>query len=257
MNKKNLNNSLFCQLTKCLSVCLVAVVAFLTSGLTFADESTRVEKTRITLGGKFRSLNWKGQNKSTEISEFETDTSSLSISASIQQKAWYAGMRFTGGEYDFSDGIPAIEPNITDGANGSGQVGRSEFDLVFGYYFWPRVSIFGGVKALTHEFEEQNHKLGFNGVSLGVSGYYPFSDLWWLYGSLAFTNLNIKHEDDDLGSSNGSAAEIGFIYIINSRSRFTASLIGQSQNNKYDNGDDQTHNLGGIGFGYSHSLSFF
>ena len=75
-------------------------------------------------------------------------------------------------------------------------VKQSDFDLVFGYYFWPQVSLFVDIKAVGNEWNSNDYKQSFSGLGLGASGFLPMNERWTLYGSLGFIgNGDIKDDD--------------------------------------------------------------
>lgn len=235
---------------------VTVIILLINAQLLFLSSAQAVEEWRLTLGGKLQGLTFKGDNGISGGQDFEAESSAVGLSAGLQRGSWYTGLRFSVSEYDFTDGAPDIEPIDGPSSVDSVTVGRGELDIMFGYYFWPRVSLFTGLKAISHEYQNQDYQLNYNGASLGIAGYHPLNERWSAFGSLAVTNLTMREDGDKLGQSNGSAVEIGAVYRLGEDSIIALSLHGQNQKNKFDNDDRQTHEIGGLSFGFYHSFSY-
>lgn len=234
----------------------LAIILLVNVQLLLISPAQAVEEWRLTLGGKLQGLTFKGDNGVSGGKDFEADTTAVGLSAGLQRGSWYTGLRLSVGDYDFTDGAPDIEPIEGPSSVESVTVGRGEVDLMFGYYFWPQVSLFTGVKFISHEYQDQDYRLSYNGGSVGIAGYHPLNERWSAFGNLSVTNLNMRKEGDKLGQSNGSALEVGVIHRLSEESMIAISLHGQNQKNKFDINENQTHEIGGISFGFYHSFSY-
>lgn len=222
-------------------------------GLVLASAPLRAESTsQYSLGAKLLSTTWSGENPGG--AKFKSQSGQLSLEAKFQHQRWFGGLTLQGGQFEFDDTPPARPDGYTAPGGEKVKIKRGEVDLVAGYYFWPRVSLFLDAKNVGNEWLADGYKVEYSGLGLGVSGYHPLSETWSLFGSFGLVPMNIKAEGDKVGTARRSALNVGFLYRFTSRANFTIGLQSQTQTNDYDDGTEQTQHVGALVFGVTGML---
>lgn len=209
--------------------------------------------TQFSFGAKLDFSTWKGDNPGVG-KDFEDQSSMLGIEAKVSHGSWFGGLTLLGGEFEFDDVAPARPTEPLPPSSAPITIKRGEVDLVLGYRFWPRVSLFLDIKNVTNKWDKDNYKVEYTGLGFGISGYHPLSPKWSLYGNFGLVPMNIKVDDEDVGDAGRSALNIGFLYRASERANFTIGLRSQNQTNDYDDGTEQTHKLGSLMFGINGQL---
>jgi hypothetical protein len=208
---------------------------------------------KVSFGVSLQPARWQGENLNGG-SEFDARASQLQLNLRIRKDKLYGGLSFQGAEFDFDDGAPnkvsdtavAVDDNVT--------IDRGEFDLVVGYYLWPKVSLFVDLKSISNDWQGQSYATRYAGLGFGMTGYTPLNKDWLFFGSIGFVGLNIKSGGTDIGDGRGSALVLGFLYRITDNNNFTISLKSQHNEYDFDQGSEQEHDIGGLVFGFSHTL---
>lgn len=245
MTQKNINQLL--QAVLLISICMPWHTAW-------AESSSPLS---LGLGVK---LLWPAgmeiENQNTEKTVNSDSGAQLGLNLVLQKGRFYTGLNLQGGNYRFNDETPQQTPD-----EDSETINRSEFDLLVGYYFWERISLFVDLKAINNEWQDQDYKLGFGGLGLGISGFIPLTQKWLLFGSLGFVPVaNIEENGKNAGDGTSAALEFGGIYNFNHRNRINFGFKAQQQTYNFDddfnNGQKQTHGLFGLFVGYNHLFLF-
>lgn len=221
-------------------------------GLLLASSASWAESDgQFSLGAKLLSATWKGENP--DGADFESQSGQLSLEAKYQQQSWFGGLTLQGGQFEFDD----VAPERYDHKDFGGEtvkIKRGEVDLVAGYYFWERVSLFLDIKNVGNEWVADGYKVEYSGLGLGVSGYHPMSETWSFFGSFGLVPMTIKADGKEIGNATRSALNVGFLYRFAPRANFTIGLQSQTQTNDYDDGTEQTQHLGALVFGVNGTL---
>jgi hypothetical protein len=248
-------------------ICLVAIATLLTPAA-FAQHS-------LGLGVKLLGSNWKGENAASGNDFESTNGGQFGFNLVYQYKRFYTGFNFQGGEYKFKDDAP--DQISKDGSIYTTNrllpgeeltINRGEADILVGYYFWPKVSLFLDLKSITSEWNDNdpdtdNYATQFLGLGFGVSGFIPLNDNWMLFGSFGIvpngTLRQIKGGDKgEIGDGNSGALEFGAIYHFNRNNRLNFGLKSQWQNYEFDNAarSEQKHQVGSLFIGYNYLFLF-
>jgi hypothetical protein len=234
---------------KCgLEAWLLACTMLLATGATWAGTPTQ-----FNLGAKLHMATWSGDNPGGG-KKFEAKSGMLGLEAKLQHQRWYGGLTLLGGQFTFDEVAPTRLDGYTPPSGEKVKIKRGEVDLVAGYYFWSRVSLFLDIKNVSNEWDADGYKLQYTGLGLGVSGFHPLSPSWSLFGSFGLVPMNIKAEGDKVGTATRAALNVGFLYRLSERVNFTIGVQSQSQTNDYDNGTEQTHRVGSLIVGITGSL---
>ena len=195
---------------------------------------------------------WQGENV-TDAETYDADAGMLAIQLKLHKDRWYTGLAFKGGEFEFTGTAPRREDGATSGS-ATETVTRGEFDLVAGYYFWDRVSLFVDIKASSNTWISDDHQVSYGGLGFGITAYRPYSDSWLFYGSFGVVPLTAKVDDAEVGSGEGSSLEFGALRRLGNNMNLLISIKSQSQNIDYDGGDKQQSQIGGLNIGFSRSF---
>ena len=214
-----------------------------------ADDSP----TNFSFGVTLQPSRWEGDNKDGGTS-FDTTASQLQLNFRVRKGNYYGGLGFQGAKYDFTDGAPNKVNDTVSIRDDDATIERGEFDGVFGYYFWPQVSLFIDLKNITNKWKGDSYSLKYNGLGFGVSGYNPITTDWTFFGSLGFMSLNISADGSSIGDGKGSALVVGLQYRLTANDNISISLKSQHNEYNFDEGSKQDHQIGGLVIGFSHSL---
>jgi len=228
---------------------LIPICLLLTSaGATNAYAQSPVQ---MSIGANIQPANWEGDNKNGGTS-FDAKGGQLRLDLRLSKARFYSGLSFQGGEFDFDDGAPDKIFNAAPAERlDKVTIERGEFDWVFGYYFWPQVSLFVDLKSITNDWKGERYSVNYTGLGVGVTGFNPINEHWILFGSLGFVKLNIESSGDEIGDGRGSAFQIGGLYKINDKANITISLKTQHNVYEFDDNSEQEHDIGGLVFGFN------
>jgi len=240
--------------------CLI-LTASLSTQMVYAQHS-------LGLGAKLLGSTWKGENVDSNT-EFESSNGGqLGFNLVYQYKRFYTGFNFQGGDYKFKDDAPDKIYKIGKEASQDLKIGRAEADILVGYYFWEKVSLFLDLKSITNEWKDddpdtENYATNFLGLGLGVSGYIPLSDQWMLFGSFGIVpNGTVRQTKGDntgeIGNGDSGALEFGAIFNFNRNNRLNFGIKSQWQNYEFDNlaSSEQKHQLTSLFVGYNYLFLF-
>lgn len=217
-----------------------------------ASQTWAQTESHYSIGAKLDFSTWKGDNPGG--ANFSGEAPMLGLEAKIQHKKWFGGLTLTGGSFKFDTLAPSRPTNPLPAGSEPVTIKRGEVDLVFGYRFWPRISLFLDFKNVSNEWDADGYKIEYGGLGIGITGFYPLTSEWTLFGNLGFLPMNIKADGQEVGDATRSALNVGFLYRINPRFNFRVGLQSQSQTDKYDNGGEQTHSIGALMFGINAAL---
>ncbi len=198
-----------------------------------------------SIGAKLHGSTWTTENKATG-QKAEAEGGQLGVSLKMQKGAFYSGLSFTGGDFEFTDRAPTHPVN---GATPTPTtIKHGEADLIFGYYFWPQVSLFLDLKSVSNEGDDYE-KVTYGGIGYGISGYHRLTDQWTLFGSFGVVPMRIRVADDNIGDTGRSALEFGLSFTPSQRLNLSASIRSQGQRDEYDSGLKQEQHIGALAFG--------
>ncbi|MGD8591621.1 MAG: hypothetical protein PVF82_02250 [Gammaproteobacteria bacterium] len=247
--------------TKNLILSCLAVITSLSAPVAFAQQS-------LGLGAKLLGSTWKGDNVDSGTEFESTNGSQFGFNLVYQYNRFYTGFNFQGGEYKFKDDAPDKIYNVTKQPSRDLKINRGEADILVGYYFWPKVSLFLDLKSITNEWNDDdpdtdNYATQFLGVGFGVSGFIPLNDNWMLFGSFGIvpggTIRQIKgYNQGEIGNGDSGALEFGATYNFNRNNRLNFGLKSQWQNYEFDNlaRSEQKHQVGSFFIGYNYLFLF-
>jgi len=246
---KILNNSDSIPFKLCAAFALMLVLAYAPAG-----QAARSLSLGVTANGS----SWEGDNGSGN-SNFESDRGGqLAASINYRVDKFYTGLNLQGGTYDFGSDAPSLYTSRGNLTSRDVKVEHSDFDLLFGYYFWSNISLFLDFKATHTEWRDTGYEQAFSGLGFGVSGFHPIDDKWVLFGSFGFVNGNL--DDDENRSSHGdgtsSALVGGAVYRIDKANTINFGLKLRNYEFDFDDGNDQEYSLNGLFFGYNHTFDF-
>jgi hypothetical protein len=225
----------------------------------------------LGLGVKLLGSQWSGDNVTSDTTFKSTNGGQFGLNLVFQKGRFYTGFNFQGGNYKFKDNTPD-QISKTDSTYAvtptqDATIKRGEADILVGYYFWPKISLFLDIKSISDEWlddnkDSANYGTDFLGLGLGISGFIPLNEQWTLYGSFGLVpNGNIKQRNGDkadLGSGSSGALEFGSIFNITNQHRLNFGLKSQWQDYKFDNAqnDEQKHQLTSVFLGYNYVFFF-
>ncbi len=242
-NKKPTTRSL---LLSCAAITLAA-------GLLFCTNPARAQaETRFSIGAKLDFSTWKGDNPGG--ASFEADAPMLGLEAKIQHAKWFGGLTLTGGKFKFDSTAPNRPTNPLPPSTEPVSIKRGEVDLVLGYRFWSRISLFLDLKNVSNEWDTDGYKIDYGGLGMGITGFHPTSAKWTLFGNFGFLPMKIRADGQDVGDASRSALNVGFLYRMTPRLNLRIGLQTQQQTDKYDAGGEQTHSIGALLLGINAAL---
>lgn len=212
----------------------------------------------LTLGASLNGSGWEGDNGSGNP-DFESDKGGqFGVSLNFRVDKFYTGLSLQNGTYEFgSDGPTQFTSNGVLASNDV-KVEHSDFDLLFGYYFWPNVSLFVDFKVMHSEWRDTGYEQAFSGLGAGVSGFYPLNEEWLLFGSFGVVDGDIDDDDDNSGHGDGNSTVIsaGAVYRIDKSNTVNFGLRLRNYDFDYEDGNSQEYDINAIFVGYNHSFNF-
>jgi len=246
---KILNNSNSTPIKLCAAFALMLVLAYAPASL-----AARSLSVGVTANGS----SWEGDNGSGN-SDFESDRGGqLAASINYRVNDFYTGLNLQGGTYDFDSDAPSQFTSRGSLTSRNVEVEHSDFDLLFGYYFWSNVSLFLDFKVTHSEWQDTDYEQAFFGLGFGVSGFHPINDKWVLFGSFGFVDGDLDDDDgsSDHGDGTSTALVGGAVYRIDKANTINFGLKLRSYDFDFDDGNEQEYTLNGLFFGYNHTFDF-
>ncbi|MBL1276353.1 MAG: hypothetical protein COB30_009700 [Ectothiorhodospiraceae bacterium] len=229
------------------------IAIFLSAVFLFAANSSWAQgKAHFSLGAKLDFSTWKGNNQNG--ASFEDKSSMLGLEAKVQHAKWFGGLTLSGGKFEFDTTAPTRLTNPLAASSEPVSIKRGEVDLILGYRVWPRIALFIDIKNVTNEWSIDGYKVEYTGIGFGISGHRPVSPEWTLFGNFGVVPMNIKADGNDVGDAVRTALNAGFLYRINHRMNLSIGLQNQFQTDDYDNGSEQTHEIGSLTIGINAAL---
>jgi len=238
----NLNNIKFAA--------IILIMSLLTVNTAIASESGLSFSVRLNGGG------WSGENK-TSGTEFEsTEGGQVGFNGAYQSGNFYTGLNLQGGEYTFEKNTPDQVSRSGSTEVSNDKVEHSELDLIFGYYLTRYFSLFIDIKGVSNTWASNNYEQEFSGVGFGATGLWPISKTWVAYGSVgAVPSGDIKTGDEKIGEGKSNAVDLGAMYRFSKAHRIMFGVKRSNYVYTFDSGDEQTHSIGAVYFGYSFAYS--
>lgn len=161
----------------------------------------------------------------------------IGLDFQVKRKQFYFAIGIAGGDFTF-DGAGPARPDGFISTQDKTKINRGELDLVLGYYFWRPVSFFAGVKSISNTWEEDDYKVEYSGLGLGVSANHRFSRQWAMFGSFSVLSTGAEDDSGKIGKGSGVSLEIGGLFAINPKNILALTTNTQFQRNTYDVDDD-------------------
>lgn len=212
---------------------------------------------RLTFGVKLLGANWSGENGAGGTNFESDDGGQFAISLSYKIDRFFTGLNIQRGEYGFKGDAPDRFTVSGRTASTDVQIEQTDIDLLFGYYFWPQVSLFIDLKSVSNNWLNEPYQQNFVGLGLGVSGFIPINNKWTLFGSFGFIgNSDLKDDNDNkVGEGQSWALEFGSVYTLSEDHYFNAGV--KTRHYRYEFLDDskQDYRINAIFVGYNYSFS--
>ena len=203
---------------------------------------------RTSLGVKVLFSTWSGDTHPNG-NNFEADGNQLRFDLRLAKERFYTGLSIQGGAFNFTEDAPDRVTGTQRMASTDERIVRGEADLIFGYYFWDRVSLFLDLKSIGTDWEDRDYELESGGLGIGANGFVPVKDNWLFIWSVGWFKLDTELNNKKIGETTGNGAELGFLYQIQPNMSATVSLKGHRDEIDFDQGAKQEHNIGGLAFG--------
>lgn len=222
-----------------------ALMSLILLGLTSTSVAHAEEASRWGMGAKLYATNWTVTNQDTDA-ESKAISGQLGLSGKYQKGRFYGGLAIQAGDFEFKDNAPAQPDGSASTAPTT--IKHANSDLIFGYYFWQKVSLFIDIKNVSNEWEDGD-KVEYSGIGYGINVVHPLSPRWAISGSFGLVPMRIKIDDKNVGDAGRSALDISLHYSLGPQSNLSISLKNQSQTDEYDNGLEQEHKFGALVLG--------
>lgn len=212
---------------------------------------------RLTFGAKLLGAAWEGDN-GTGGSDYDSDEGGqFALNVSYKLDKFYTGLNLQSGEYNFNGSAPDKFTVIGRAPSSNVKIKQTDIDLLFGYYFWQKVSLFADLKKVTNNWLNQPYEQNFVGLGLGVSGFIPLNNHWTLFGSFGFIGKgDIKDGNDNkVGEGDSWALELGTVYTINERHFLNAGIKTRHYNFEFLDSSKQEYKINAVFIGYNYSFS--
>lgn len=207
----------------------------------------------LSLGVVLNGTGWSGDNGSAS-SDFDSDKGGqFGLSASLAKGRYYFGLSLQGGDYQFDSTGPTEFTSAGAIPTRDVKVTHTDFDLLAGYYFWDKVSLFVDLKSVGSAWRNNDYDQSFSGLGLGIAGYQPINDLWTFFASWGFVGGDIKEGSSrEIGEATSNALILGANYALDKNNFINMGVKFRGYLFDYDDGNEQEYNLNGLFFGYNH-----
>lgn len=235
---------------KKLSIALVITGLILTGNSALAEEN-------ISLGVKLLGAGWQGDNGA-GTNDFESDNGGqLGFNIAYTTGKFYTGLNLQGGEYEFTNNAPDQFTTTGRVPTKNVKIRQNDFDLLFGYYFWPQVSLFVDIKAVGNNWRNNNYEQAFFGLGLGISGFNPLNQDWTLFGSFGFiANGEINDTNDNkVGDGDSTALEIGAVYKLDDTNHLNMGIKFRNYEFEHLDNSKQEYSVNALFFGFTHTFT--
>jgi len=212
---------------------------------------------RLTFGAKLLGAGWKGDN-GTGGSDFESDKGGqFAINVSYKVNDFYVGLNVQRGEYEFDGAGPDRFSVFGRFSSNNVTIEQTDIDLLFGYYFWPQISLFIDIKSVTNDWKGEPYQQTFTGLGLGAAGYIPMNDRWTLFGSIGFIGENDIEDNTDnkVGEGTSYALEIGTVYTLNENNFLNFGVKTRNYDFEFRDSSKQEYKINALFFGYNYSFN--
>lgn len=212
---------------------------------------------KINLGVKLLGANWKGDNGSVGSAFESSEGGQLGFNVSYAIDRFYAGLNLQSGEYKFSNGSPDQFTTTGRVAASNTTIRQNDFDLLAGYYFWPRVSLFLDIKAVGNVWRTNDYEQNFSGLGLGISGYTPINQAWTAFGTFGFIgNGEIKDKNKDkVGDGKSRVLELGAVYALDEANHLNMGIKLRKYAFEHVNSTTQDYTVNALFIGFTHTFS--
>ncbi len=226
--------------------------AFILFVVTLAPISLQADNS-LTLGVTLNGAEWRGDNGRGRSSFSSTEGGQFGLSANLNMDRFYVGLSLQGGEYSFDSDAPDQFTSSGVVTASDTKVKHTDFDLLAGYYFWPRVSLFVDLKGTGSQWANNDYQQNFGGLGVGISTYHPLNQEWLLFGTLGFVNGEITEKDEsEPGDGKSSALILGAVYSIEQNQHLNFGFRFRKYRFDFDDGNQQDYTLNGMFVGYTH-----
>lgn len=206
----------------------------------------------LSLGLTLNGSGWEGDNGPGNSSFESSEGGQFAFSLNYRADQFYTGVNLQGGDYSFDSDAPAQFTSNGSLFSSDIKVEHSDFDLLVGYYFWPRVSLFMDLKAATSKWRDSGYEQTFSGLGFGASTFHVINQQWVLFGSIGFVNGSIDDNDvSSIGDGTSSALVFGAVRQIDADNAINFGLKLRSYDFEFDDGNEQEFTLNGVFFGYN------
>ncbi len=213
----------------------------------------------LQLGAKIHSGSWSGENVGQNDGDFESDaTTGIGLSIGLAKGAWFGSFTMQSGEYTFKENqtFPIDDGGVIPAPSES-SIGSGFFTLSGGYKINQYISVQAGFKSFVQSWERPKREIGYSGLGMGISGYWPINNDWTSYGSLGFNAYGIEDANgSELGEAGASSFELGAAYRLNTVSSLSFGLRTENISSEFDNGNEQKHSVNNIFLGYNRVFTF-
>ncbi len=171
----------------------------------------------------------------------------LAMGAKLQRNAAYGAVQVLVGRYRFEDELPPhpLRGEINDPS--AKNLDRGEVDLVAGYFFWPRLSLFMTLKSITNRWQNVSGEIRSSGLGMGASTFGHISANWYWHGALGVSALATREKDKRIGNARHGMLELAGGYVLNPRTHIHLFLKSTAQRYVYDDGGKSVHRVGALG----------
>ena len=211
---------------------------------------------RLTFGVKLLGAGWNGENSSGG-SDFESDKGGQ-FAANVAYKIndFYVGLNVQQGEYEFKGDAPDRLSIFGRFTSNNVTIKQTDIDLLFGYYFWPQISLFVDIKSVTNDWKSEPYQQTFTGLGLGASGYIPVNDKWTLFGSIGFIGKSDidDNTDNKVGDGTSYAIEIGTVYTLNANNFLNFGVKTRHYEFEFRDSSKQNYDINAVFIGYNYSF---
>lgn len=231
-------------------------IAILITGLILIGNIAQANE-NISIGVKLLGAGWEGDNGA-GANDFESSNGGqVGFNISYNTGNFYTGLNLQGGEYKFTNSSPDQFTTTGRVPTNNVNIKQNDFDLLFGYYFWPQVSLFADIKAVTNNWQNNNYEQTFFGLGLGISTFTPLNENWTFFGSFGFiASGEIKDTNGNkVGEGDSTAVELGAVYKLNDKNNLNMGIKFRNYKFEHLNNSKQEYSVNALFVGYTHTFT--
>lgn len=212
---------------------------------------------RITVGVKLLAAGWQGDNGSVSSSFNSDEGGQLAFSASYLRDKFYAAISLQSGNYNFTGAAPDQFTQSTRISSSNTEIEHRELDLLAGYYFWPKVSLFVDIKGISNTWSD-GYEQSFGGLGFGVSAFIPVNEDWTGFASAGFVGRGDVKDANELkvGDGRSGALEFGGVYRLAQNSTINMGIKFRNYSFEYLDDTSQDYSINALFVGYNHGFAF-